>query len=136
MDLNDVMDEIATQLDTISGLRVHDHPPGSVTPPAGIVSYPDRVDFDETYGRGMDRIRNLPVVVVVGKATDRTARTRINGYASATGASSVKAVLEAGTYTSFSTIRVASVEFDVVTIGTIDYIAAMFALDIAGQGTA
>ena len=135
MDVNAVMDEIATRLGTIPGLRIHDHPPGSVTPPAGIVSFPERIDFDETYGRGMDRIRDLPVVVVVGKATDRTARVRINEYASAIGAKSVKAVLEATPHFSFHTIRVASVEFDVVTIGSVDYIAALFAVDIAGQGT-
>lgn len=136
MDMNDVADELAARLDTITGLRVSDHPPASVVPPAGIVSYPDRIDFDETYGRGMDRIRDWPVVIVVGKATDRTARTRVYEYAAATGAKSVKAVLESGTYTSFDEIRVASCQFDVVTIGAIDYIAAMFTLDIAGQGTA
>jgi hypothetical protein len=136
MDLNDVADDLATALDTITGLRVTGYPPATVTPPAGIVSYPERVDFDETYGRGMDRVPDWPLLVVVGKATDRTARERIYQYASATGAKSVKAVLEAATYTSFATIRVTSVEFDVVTIGGVDYIAALFHLDIAGQGTA
>jgi hypothetical protein len=135
VNLNTVADEVATALATISGLRVHDHPPANVVPPAGIVSFPDRVEFDATYGRGMDRIQDWPVLVVVGKATDRTARTRIYGYAAATGSSSVKAVLEAHTWTSLSTLRVASVEFDVVTIASVDYISALFHLDIAGQGT-
>jgi hypothetical protein len=135
MDPNAVGDEIATVLATISGLRVSAYPPGSVVPPAGIVSYPTAIDFDETYGRGMDRIRDWPVVVVEGKATDRTARTRIFEYAAATGASSLKAVLEAHHWSSCDDLRVTSVEFDVVTIGAVDYISALFHLDIAGQGT-
>jgi hypothetical protein len=72
---------------------------------------------------------------VVGKATDRTARDRIYAYAAPTGASSVKAVLESGTYNSFHTIRVTECEFDVISIAGVDYIAAVFTLDIAGQGT-
>jgi hypothetical protein len=50
------------------------------------------------------------------------------------GASSVKQVLESGTYTAFDELRVTSVEFDVVSIANTDYLAAMFDLDITGSG--
>jgi hypothetical protein len=136
MDLNLVMDEIAARLDTISGLRCSGFPPPTITPPGGIVSYPDRVEYDGTYGRGIDMITDLPVIVVEGKATDRTARDRIAAYAAGSGARSVKAVLESGTYTSFDVIRVKSAEFDVLTIAGVDYISALFRLDIAGPGSA
>jgi hypothetical protein len=136
MDLNAVADEIAAVLDTIDPLRVSAYPPGTVSPPAGIVSFPQSVTFDETYARGMDRIRDWPVVVVVGRVTERTARDRIYEYASPTGAKSVKAVLEAHTWSALDVLRVASVEFDVVDIAAVDYIAAVFHLDIAGHGTA
>lgn len=136
MNLNDVADELTTRLDTIAGLRCFGHPPATVTAPAGIVSYPERIAFDETYGRGMDRIEAWPVLIVVGKATDRTARERVYDYAAATGTKSVKFVLEGGTYTSFDTIRVVDCTFDVVTIAGVDYISALFTVDIAGQGTA
>lgn len=135
MNLNDVANELTAQLDTIAGLTVFGYPPPTVSPPAGIVSYPDRLDFDATYGRGMDRIADWPLMVVVGKATDRSARKRIYEYASATGASSVKAVIEGGTYTSLADVRVASVEFDVVSIAAVGYIAAIFHLEIAGGGS-
>lgn len=135
MNLNNVADELAAALDTIAGLRVFGYPPPTVTPPAGIVSYPERVDFDATYGRGMDRIADWPLMVVVGKATDRAARERIYEYASGTGANSVKAVIEAATYTSLADVRVASVEFDVVSIAAVNYIAAIFHLEIAGGGS-
>ncbi|GAA2355328.1 hypothetical protein Cme02nite_69380 [Catellatospora methionotrophica] len=136
MDLNAVMDELGARLNTISGLRVSDFPPPTVTPPAGIVSYPDRVEFDATYGRGVDVILDLPIVIVEGKATDRGARDRISAYAAGSGTRSVKQVIESGTYTSFDEVRVKSAEFDVITIAGIDYISVLFRLDIGGPGSA
>jgi len=133
MDLAAVMDAVAGRIDTITGLRVHPHPPGSLTPPAAVVSYPDEIAFDETYVRGMDRM-TLPVVVVVGKASDRAARDELAAYCNGSGARSIKAVLESGVYTAFHTLRVMRIEFDVVTIGGTDYLAALFDLDISGQG--
>jgi hypothetical protein len=133
MILTDVMDAVATRLDTIAGLRVFEWPQGSVTPPAAVVSYPETYTYDETYGRGMDRM-TLPVIVVVGRPTDRSTRDRLGGYVNGTGAASVKSVLQSGTYTAFHTVRVVGVEFDVVTIGGTDYMGALFSLDIAGSG--
>lgn len=135
MNLASVMDEVATKLGTITGLRVFAYPPPAVTPPAAVVSYPDSYTYDETYGRGMDRLM-LPVVVVVGKATDRTARDAIATYVNGSGTGSVKAGLETGPYTAFHTLRVVSVEFDVVTIAGTEYLAGLFDLDITGQGSA
>jgi hypothetical protein len=136
MNLADVMDEVATQLDTIAGLRVFAFPPDSLSPPSGWMAYPEEYTYDSTYGRGMDRISNLGVVIVVGKVSDRSARDQLGEYADGSGSKSVKAVLEAGAYTAFDTIRVASVIFDVYTVASTDYLAALFTLDIAGQGSA
>lgn len=134
MNLNDVMDELAVRLDTIDGLRVYGYPPDTLQPPAAIVTLPDSVSFDESYARGLDRI-TLPVVLVVAKPTDRTSRNAIAGYCSGTGTSSVKAVLEAAPHTSFSLITVKGIDFDVVTIGGTDYVAAMFNTEIVGSGS-
>jgi hypothetical protein len=133
MDLADVMDQTGDRLDTIGGLRVWRYPPNSLTPPGAVVSYPEDYDYDATYGRGMDRM-TLPVVVVVGKPSDRASRDKLAAYVDGSGAASVKAVLESGTYTAFDSVRVMRVEFDVVTIAGTDYMAALFSLDIAGQG--
>jgi len=133
MDLAAVQDAVAARLATIGALRTHAFPPGRVSPDAAIVSYPERIDFDQTYGRGMDTMV-LPVVLVVGKVSDRAARDKLAAYCKGTGASSVKAVLESGTYTAFDVVQVADVEFDVVTIEGADYMAALFTLKIAGSG--
>lgn len=133
MDLANVMDELGDQLATIADLTVYRWPPSSVSVPAAVVSYPDSIDLDATYSRGFDDI-TLPVVVVVGRASDRAARDAIAAYCAGSGSSSVKAVLEAGEYTAFGALRVTGVEFDVVTIGTAEYLAATFAVDITGGG--
>ncbi|HZO69208.1 MAG TPA: hypothetical protein VFB74_29815 [Kribbellaceae bacterium] len=134
MDLAAVMDAVSARLDTITGLRCFAYPPPTLSPPAAVVSYPEALVFDATYGRGMDRM-SLPVVVVVGKPSDRTARNALAAYCAGSGASSVKAVLESGTYSAFHTVRVEDIEFDVVTISGVDYMAALFTLDIAGSGS-
>jgi hypothetical protein len=133
MILLDVMEEIGTRLDTITGLRVYDFPSGSITPPAAIIAYPEEIVYDETYGRGMDRM-TLPVLVMVGRYDDRTARNNLVPYADGTGAKSIKAVVESGTYTAFDVVRVSRGDFDVVRIAGVDYAAVLFDLDIAGQG--
>jgi len=134
MDLAAVMDEIGDQLDTIDGLRVYRYPPDSVSVPAAVVTYPETITYDETMRRGMDRYPNLPVVVMVGKVSDRTSRDRIAQYADGAGDRSVKAVVEAHTYTSLGSVRVTGAAFDIVSMGGIEYLAATFSIDIAGTG--
>lgn len=134
MNVEDVMAEVATRLKAIAGLRVFAHPVDDVHPPTAIVALPD-VTFDQTYGRGMDRM-SLPVVVAIGRVSDRAAAEKAASYANGSGAGSVKQVLEdeSTPYEAFDTLRVASVEFDVVTWGTVNYLTAAFTLDISGDG--
>lgn len=134
MDLGAVMDEIGDQLATIDGLRVYRYPPESASVPATIVSYPERIDFDSTYLRGSD-LMTVPIVVVVGKPSARASRDRIAAYCDGAGASSIKQVLESGTYSAFNTIKVTEAQFDVVTIGTTDYLAAVFNAEVSGRGS-
>lgn len=133
MNLANVMDEVAAQIDTIAGLRAFGWPRDNVSPPAAIVSYPEDYNFDATYGRGMDRL-TLPVIVVVGRVSDRKARDRLGAYCDGSGTSSIKAVVEAGTYTSLDEVRVTGIEFDAIDIAGVTHVAAAFSLDIAGQG--
>lgn len=133
MNVDDVMAEVAALLETIPKLRVADHPVDAVNPPHAIVSLPS-ILFDLTYGRGSDRY-SLPVVLAVGKVSDRAARANIAPFIAGAGAKSFKAVLEApDEYVSFDTLQVQTVEFDVITWGAIEYLAATFTLDITGDG--
>jgi hypothetical protein len=133
VNLNDVMNQLGTQLDTIAGLRVYPYPADTVAPPAAILGLPDGIEFDATYGRGSDEI-TIPVLVVVGRASDRAARDKLAEYCDGAGAKSIKQVIEAGTYTAFDTVRVARAEFDFVRIAGADYLAALFDLNLTGSG--
>ncbi len=132
MNLDAVMQEVAEDLDTIPGLRVHGYPADSVTPPAAVLSYPE-VTYDETMRRGMDRY-SMPLFILVGKVSDRAARKTIAPYLDGSGPKSVKTVLESATHTAFHSVRVQRAEPDVVRIANVDYLAYQFTLDIAGQG--
>ena len=136
MDVGAVMDEVAGRLrqaPSLAGERTFAYPPGSVAPPAAIVSYPSDITFDAAYRRGMDRM-TLSVVVVVGKPTDRTCRDQLAKYVKGDGDESVKQLVDGngGSYTSCDVAVVAGAEFDVVNIGGADYLAAVFTINIAG----
>lgn len=133
MILADVMEEIATRLETIDGLRAFGYPPDTLTPPAAVVSYPETYTFDDAYARGADRA-TVPIVVVVGRVSDRASRDAISAYLDGAGTRSLKQVLETGTYTAFDSLRLMSAEFDVVSIGGTDYLAATIDVDIVGRG--
>lgn len=135
MNLADVMDEIAAQLDTIDGLRIviDDE---KVVVPCAMVAMPSNYTFDETYGRGSDKM-TLPVVVLVSGVVPRTVRKALGAYCNGSGASSLKAVLEAADagYTEFDSVRVTGITFDVYSTGAVDYPAAIFDLEITGHGS-
>lgn len=134
MNLANVMQAVADRLAVISGLNTFGYPVATVSPPAAIVTYPESISFDGTYRRGLDRII-LPLVLVVGGVSDLSTRDAIGAYCDGSGPSSVKAVLESGSYTAFDTITVTEATFDVVSIAAVDYLAALFDLDIAGHGS-
>lgn len=135
MDLGAVMQAVADRLDTIAGLRVYAYPADNVSPPAAVVTYPFTYTYDETYGRGSDRM-DLRVVALVGKVSDRASRDKLSRYVDGSGTASFKQVLESGTYVTFDSLRVAGVEFDVISIAGVEYLAATLTVDIFGEGSA
>lgn len=134
MIINDVADELVARLQTISGLNVYKKAPGSVSTPAGIVFVPGEKTFSLAYARGMDHIV-WPVLVLVGKVDDSTVIANLGAYLDGSGTKSIKAVLEAGTYTSFDAIFVASATTDPETWGDASYAGALFTVNIYGRGT-
>lgn len=135
MNLADLMDEVASVLDEITGLRVTAFPPATLSPPAGYVTYPEEVSFDETYGRGTDRISGLKFALLSGKVTDRSARDVVCAWAAGTGEKSVKQLMEAHRWASCDDLTVESCSFDVETIAGVDYLAVVFSANAYGSGT-
>lgn len=133
MDLVEVMDEVAQRLGGIADLNVFAYPPGTITPPAAIVDFPE-IEFDLTYGRGSDRL-SLPVRLMVARPFERSTRNALTPYCAGSGARSFKQVLESGTYNTFDTLRVTGVEFGTTEVGGTQYMGAVFTLDIVGPGS-
>lgn len=134
MILSDVMDEVARRLRGLEGVRAYEWPTNSVQSPAAVVLYPQRYDYDETYGRGTDRM-TLPVAVLVGRTTERSTRDILSALISGEGPKSLKAVLDGGGYDSCDTVRVMNVEIDVMTMSGVDYWGAVCNLDVLGPGS-
>lgn len=132
MNLAAVMDEIGDALDTIAGLRVFAYSADRITPPAAVVGWPDPLTYDQAFARGADRI-DLPIYLMVGRVDARSARDDLAAYLDGTGASSVKAVVDGATYTACDSVRVASATVEAITVADIEYLGAVFTVDIIGR---
>ena len=126
IDISAEQDAIGVAVGTITGINVHDFVPGQVHPPVAIVALPDVVEYDHTMARGKDRAV-YPVYVLVGKASDASARDKLAGYMSGTGAStaSVKAAVDSG-----GLRRVTGAQTQIMTFAGIDYLAAVFDVEV------
>lgn len=122
INLNTAMDTLGTNVANVAGLRVYDFEASSGAVPAAMVLLPETLTYDNTKGRGTDHAL-FPVLVIVGKVSDRAARDRLAGYCDGTGGVtvSVKAALDA-----VAGARVESVTFTSVLWGGVAYLAAEF----------
>lgn len=129
MNLADVLDDLEAALTGIDGLRVHNYWADSVTPPVAVLGWPVSGNYDETMARGLDRM-SVPVTVAVSRADARAARAAVAEYV--TGEKSVKDALEGYSSSVWDALHVSAWEIDVVTIGGVDYLAALFTISIHG----
>lgn len=84
---------IRNRLATISGLRVFNYQPEQVNPPIGFPVL-NQIRYHGAYGGGMVEM-DWSIVVVTGRWLDRTAHTALDGYLSYSGATSIRAAIEA-----------------------------------------
>lgn len=126
LNLNTAMDALGTALGGVTGLRVFDFPPDSISPPAAIVAWPEGLEYDNTHARGTDRA-TFKVHVLVGKVSDRSARDQVNVYANGAGtaSTSVKTALDA----IGSGVRVERAAFSVMTVAGTDFLTVSFDVD-------
>lgn len=83
---------LATRLATISGLRASATIPDNPVPPQAIVAV-DSITYDTAFGRGSDEY-TFSVLVIVGRATDRSAQLNLDAYCNPSGTTSIKAAIE------------------------------------------
>lgn len=136
MDVNQVAIELTERIKLVApDAYVHPNPPEALQPPCFIVSYPAQIDYDETYGRGMDKIIGWEIVGVAGGVSLHTTRKTLLAWASG-GLGGVKGVLETGTYASFDEIQVTQATFDVFDMAGVQYMSATWLVNIWGTGRA
>lgn len=134
MNLGDVMTQVRAALKTIPGMRVPTGHSESLHPPAALVTFPESVEFHQTYGVGGTKITDMLVLILVPDPGSRTAMDKLLPYVAEVGASSVKAVLEGYAYTALDIMTVRSVDFETVEYAEVPYLAAMFHTEIIGKG--
>lgn len=84
---------IVNNLKTIQGLRVSATVPDSPNPPQAFVE-PQAINYDTTFGRGMDEF-DFDITILVQRTTDvRTAQNLLDGYIQSSGSQSVKRAVE------------------------------------------
>ena len=129
---NGVRAGIGTALDTIAGLRCFDYVPDSLAPPAAVVE-PLEIDYDESMNSGTQFYRAF-ILVIVGRMSDRSSQDRLDAYLTDTGATSVKAALEADRTLggACATLQVASSRPREVVVSGVQMIAYRFEARIYG----
>jgi hypothetical protein len=120
---------IADNLASISSLRVSATMLDAPRPPVAMV-YPDAIDFDLNANRGADTYTFI-VSVLVGRADDRTAQNRLDGFV--VGPNSVKAAIESDRTLggNADTCRVTGMRnYQQVSIGETVYLGVEFEVEV------
>jgi hypothetical protein len=129
-----IREGIATNLRTIAGLRTTDTVPDNPQPPVAIVM-PSSIQYDLSFQRGLD-LHNFVVMIVVGRASERSAQRALDLFCEGTGSSSVKTAIESNrTLTGLvQDLRVTSMRnYGSTVIGETTYLAVEFDLVVYTQ---
>jgi hypothetical protein len=126
-----IRDGLATNLQTITGLRATADITDNPTPPIAIVQL-NRVEYDNAFNKGLT-IYNFVISVVVGRASERSAQDRLNAFATPSGASSIKLAVQTDRTLGGSAydVRVSEMQnIGAVLLGGENYLAADFAVQV------
>jgi len=90
--LSELRDGIATNLSTITGLRVSAFVPDNINPPLAIIT-PQNIEYHKSFQNGLNTY-NFIVSVFVGRVSERVAQNTLDAYCAPTGSSSIKSAIE------------------------------------------
>lgn len=125
----DLRTALAAALATVSGLRSSATVPDNPRPPIAVV-IPERIEYDVNARRGADRYF-FTITVLVGRADDRTAQNRLDGFI--VGAQSIKTAVESDRTLGgkADTCRVTGMgNYASITVGDVLYLAASFTVEV------
>jgi len=122
---------IATNLATISGLRTSAEMPDNPNPPIALVR-PVTVEYNQAMAKGLTKY-NFNVLVIVGRAEERTAQKSLDAFCSSTGSSSIKNAVESDKTlggNAFDTRVTEMRNYTPIQLNEGTYLAAEFAVDV------
>lgn len=118
---------IATNLSTISGLRVTDTIPDQINPPQAILSL-SGVSFDKAMHKGLTQY-TFTLTVIVARQSERTGQAKLDSYVQSTGSNSIKLAVESDRTlggAAYDCVVPQVTSYGVTTIGEINYISGEF----------
>lgn len=118
---------LAANLATITGLRTAATVPDNPNPPIAII-LPQGVEYDNTFGRGMNTY-TFAVTVIVGRVSERSGQNALDAYVSSTGTASIKLAIESDKTLNGKAfdLRVTdSRNYGELTVGEVTYLSAEF----------
>ncbi len=131
MSLSGLRDELKTALTSIVALKgVYDVAPESIAELPAAYVLPIAGDYDLTAGGATMRHLFDVVLLVRSGAKLTQAQDELDGYIDPTGSGSIKAAIEAGTYTHADAIRVTGYSnYGGMAYAGVEYIGARFRLE-------
>lgn len=130
MSLADIRQGLATNLGTVSGIRVYTEVPDNPSMPCAVIQL-GRVLYDQAFQRGLTEYE-FDVRLIVSRVTDRRSQQALDEFIDA-GARSVKTAIQSDKTLGGSAFdcRVTAMDVvDTVTIGETVYFAATFSVTV------
>jgi hypothetical protein len=125
--LSEIRTGLANNLSSITGLRTAAVMPDNPSPPIAIIT-PDSINYDDTFQRGMQTY-SFTVIVLVGRAAERSAQNALDAFCSSTGTSSIKLAIERDKTLAGKVydLRVTNLRaYASIAVGEVNYLAAEF----------
>lgn len=129
--ITDLRAGLATNLATISGLRVSPELPDNVNPPHAIIAF-DRVEYHQSFKNGMASY-GFTIQLIVSRVDERNAQRYLDAYVSTTGSSSVLLAVESDKTLggmAFDTYVSEMSSLGSINIGDNTYLAAEFQVQV------
>ena len=133
MSIADIRDGLATNIATISGLRVAAEIPDNPSPPIAVISL-NNVSYDLDFNRGTT-LYNFTVTLIVGRVAERDAQRKLDAYAG-NGERSIKTAVQSDRTLGGAAYDVRLSEMSSlggVTIGESTYLAAAFLIQVYAE---
>lgn len=125
--ISELRSGIATNLRTISGLRVTDTIPDQLNPPQAILGLTS-VDFSKAMKQGLTTY-TFTLTVIVARQSERNAQAKLDAFVQSTGTNSIKLAIESDRTLggkAFDCYCPQMTSYGIIAIGDVNYMSSEF----------